>query len=362
MCQPYSCPAGDAMSKVYFKKINSNMNDSDRSEIAKELLAKIIAEEKIKLEKTVPLKVHFGEEGNITYVKPENYTGIIDFLKNNNIKSQFMETSTLYGGQRYKRELHAVLAKKHGFTKLPVVFADGDRGEEFSEVSINKKHFKTCKIGRKFLDHKQIIVLSHFKGHMLAGFGGAIKQLAMGHAAKGGKLAMHMGVKPRIKNNKCVRCGSCLKVCNQDAIIIQDKEKGKSYIDHSKCVGCGACFATCPHKAITIFSLKSLSHMFLGRNEFREKLVEYAYAAQLGKRNIYVNFVMNITKGCDCEGREMKPLMDDIGICVSTDPVAIDRACYDMVKKKGKAFKGVGQLSYAEKIGLGSQEYEIIQI
>lgn len=126
----------------------------------------------------------------------------------------------MYGGQRYKKELHAKAAEAHGFTQLPIIFADGEHGEYFAEVEINKKHFKTFKIGKAFLDYDQLIVLSHFKGHLLAGFGGAMKQLAMGHAAKGGKMAMHIGEKPHIVKRKCKQCKVCLKRCNEDAITI----------------------------------------------------------------------------------------------------------------------------------------------
>jgi uncharacterized Fe-S center protein len=200
--------------------------------------------------------------------------------------------------------------------------------------------------------------MSHFKGHQLAGFGGAIKQLSMGCAAKGGKLAMHTDIKPRIINRKCKKCNLCKKRCNENAITIDRK----SFIDHKICVGCGACVSICPHKAVSIITLKSLYNVFLQGRKFREKLVEYAYAAHKDKRNIYFNFAMTITKGCDCEPKKMDPIMDDFGIFVSTDPVAIDKACYDIAKEKGKVFKGSEQFLYAEKTGLGSATYNLIQV
>jgi len=347
------------VSKVYFKKVNQETSTTKIKAITKELLEKIITEKQIKLEKTVPLKVHFGEKGNITFIKPENFDGIVDFLEEKNIKSYFMETSSLYGGQRYKKDLHLKTAKEHGFTRLPVVIADGDCGENFIEIEINKKHFKSCKLGAEFDKYSQLIVIAHFKGHMLAGFGGAIKQLSMGYASKGGKLAMHAGGKPHIVSRKCKKCKLCLQRCNVDAINIGEK----SFIDKEKCVGCGACAAICPHGAISLFSagniFKAVSTM---GNPFREKIVEYAYAAQKGKSNIYINFAMNITKGCDCEPKKMEPLMDDIGILISTNPVAIDQACYDLVAENGKRFKGESQLGYAEKVGIGSREYDLVEI
>ncbi|MDQ7826203.1 MAG: DUF362 domain-containing protein [Candidatus Eremiobacteraeota bacterium] len=321
------------------------------------MLDKIIEREHITLEKEIPLKVHFGEKGNTTFLRSENFEGIIEYLKQRGIETCYIETSVLYGGQRYKKELHLKTAEEHGFTQLPVVIADGDQGESFVEVEINKNHYKTCKIGKAFLDYTQLIVISHFKGHLLAGFGGAIKQLSMGHASKGGKLAMHMGIKPRIINRKCRKCRLCQERCNENAITI-DK---KSFIDHKKCVGCGACVAICPHKATSILSLQGIFNAVIQGGKFREKVVEYAYAAQKGKKNIYLNFAMNVTKGCDCEGKKMKPVMEDYGIFAATDPVAIDRACYDMALRKGRKFKGSEQFLYAEKIGLGSTNYRLIQ-
>ena len=191
---------------------------------------------------------------------------------------------------------------------------------------------------------------------MLAGFGGAIKQLAMGYASKGGKLAMHMGVKPRIKNRKCKKCHKCEERCNEKAITIG----AKSFIDRAKCVGCGACISICPNKAISIISLMGIIRA-LSLGKFREKLAEYAYAAQKDKNNIYINFLMSITRGCDCEPKKMKPLLADIGICASTDPVAIDKASHDLVKARGKKFGGGKIFNYAEKIGLGSQNYTLVE-
>lgn len=345
-------------SNVYYSKIDSSIDTKAIQKISNNLLSTIINKENIELEKEIPLKVHFGEQKNVTYIKPENYLGIIDFLKEKNIESSYMETCVLYGGQRYKKEVHEKTAEAHGFTQLPIIFADGDHGENYAEVEINKKHFKTFKIGKEFLNYNQLIVVSHFKGHALAGFGGAIKQLSMGHAAKGGKLAMHVGEKPLIKSKKCVQCNLCKTRCNVDALNIGKK----SYISHSDCIGCGACMAICPHKAITIISFKN-ALKFLGfGNPFIEKVVEGAFAAQKDKRNIYINFAMNITPGCDCEPKKMKTIMDDFGIFISTDPVAIDKACYDIAKENGKKFRGYKTFAYAEEIGLGSADYNLIEV
>lgn len=345
-------------SNVYYTKIDSKTSAKEIQNISKKLLNTLMEKENIKLEKTIPMKVHFGEQKNVTFVKPDYYLGIIEFLKEKNVETCYIETSVLYGGQRYKKELHIKTAEVHGFTQLPIVFADGDHGENYAEVEINQKHFKKFKIGKAFLDYNQLVVISHFKGHMMAGFGGAIKQLSMGFAAKGGKMAMHLGEKPQIVSKKCKQCNICKTRCNEDALIIGKKSR----IDLNKCVGCGACMAICPYDAITILTFKGILK-FLGiGNPFIEKVVEGALAAQKGKKNIYMNFAMNVTPGCDCEPKKMKPLMDDFGVFISTDPVAIDKACYDMAKERGKAFKGFKAFAYAEKIGLGSAHYELHEI
>lgn len=345
-------------SNVYFKRIDSTTDKDSIRGISRQLLATLIEKESIGLRERVPLKIHFGEAKNTTFLKSEHYLGIIAYLRERGVESCYIETSVLYGGRRYKKELHEETAVAHGFTQLPIIFADGEYGEHFTEIEINKNHFRTFKVGKAFLDYDQIIVLSHFKGHMLAGFGGAIKQLGMGHAAKGGKLAIHMGEKPHIVSRKCEQCDLCKTRCNQDALIIGKK----SWIDHDKCVGCGACMAICPHKAISIFSFKSILKGIGIGNPFIEKLVEGAYAAQIGKQNIYMNFAMNITAGCDCEPRKMKPVMDDFGIFISTDPVAVDKACWDVAKEQGKKFRGSKAFAYAERIGLGLATYRLYEL
>lgn len=342
-------------SKVYFIAVDSCENVEKASESAKKILNFIVDEEKIVLENFIPLKVHFGEKGNETFISSENYDGIINYLKSKNVESAFIETNVLYRGERTTREKHIKLAKEHGFTKLPIIIADGEHGEEYEVVDINKKHFKSCKVGRKIAESKQIIVLSHFKGHALAGFGGAIKQLGMGCASRGGKLDQHANSIPKVNYFKCKACGTCVKQCPENAISIN----GKAKINKEKCVGCASCMAVCPYHSITNNWLGSLS------KSFNERLSEYAYAAAKGKNNIYITFAFNITRGCDCEGHKMKKICEDVGIFASTDPVAIDQAVVDVVNKiNGKTLfrRGMHTLEYAEKIGLGNRKYKLVTL
>ena len=345
------------MSEVYFIPVNSK-EPSEISAAAARLFEFLLKKHDLKLSDKLPIKTHFGEKGNRTYIRPECYDGIIDILEKAGCADRFLETSVLYGGKRFKRESHLQLAAEHGFTRLPVEIADGASGEELYLADVFLKHFKQCSIGKAFERYGQILVLSHFKGHALAGFGGAIKQLSMGFASKGGKLAMHMNVRPRIRKWLCKRCGMCVSRCQAEAITLGQKP----YIDKSKCLGCGACFSVCRHHAVSILSWKGLVNALFKGRFFREKLVEYAYGACQGKQHIFINFALNITRGCDCEPLPMKPCIHDIGIFASLDPVAVDRACWDAAKERGKKFAGVEQLAYAEKIGLGKNSYELITL
>lgn len=340
------------MRRVYFIAIDK-LDYGQMSKAAAKLLETLVREENVTLAEKVPIKTHFGEKGNRTFIRPEAYNGIIDYLRKNNCEDRFLETTVLYGGKRYERDSHLLLAAEHGFTALPVEIADGASGEDVYQVKIDGKHFENCTFGKAFERYSQVLVLSHFKGHALAGFGGAIKQLSMGFGSKGGKLAMHMNVRPQIRKWLCKRCGMCQKRCQANAITLGKKP----FIDKSKCLGCGACFSICKHHAISVFSWGGLINALFKGKFFREKLVEYAYGACKGKQHIFINFAVNITRGCDCEPLPMKPCVENIGIFASLDPVAIDRACHDAASKKGKKFAGAEQLNYAEKIGLGSNKY-----
>ncbi|MDP4093465.1 MAG: DUF362 domain-containing protein [Bacillota bacterium] len=343
------------MSNVYFQSIDSYSKTAEINATAVKLLQLIEKEENVALNTFIPLKVHLGEKGNTTFIEPKNFNGIIDYLTEKNIRTAFVETNVLYKGQRNTNEKHMKVAEEHGFTRIPVIIADGEAGEDYEVVEIDKKHFKECKIAKAVAKESQIIVLSHFKGHMLAGFGGAIKQLAMGCASKGGKLAQHANSIPKISRSKCTACKACAAKCPESAIIVGKKAE----IDKNKCVGCASCMAVCKNNAIKNSWLASLT------KAFNERMAEYAYAAAKGKRNIYINFAFNITRGCDCEGHSMKPIARDIGIFASTDPVAVDQACLDILERnEGKRVlkRGRRTLEYAADIGLGSRKYQLVEL
>ncbi|MDD3153675.1 MAG: DUF362 domain-containing protein [Victivallaceae bacterium] len=347
------------MSNVYFKALPDGASEQEISAAGKEVLRALIDQEHIATAKKIPVKLHFGEKGNRTYLPPAVYDGAIDLLIERGAECSYIETSVLYGGERFSQARHLKLAAAHNFTRLPVVIADGAHGEDAQDILIQQKHFRTASIARALAEAEQVLVASHFKGHMLAGFGGAIKQLSMGFAAKGGKMAMHMGVKPRVFSFFCKGCKLCVTRCNENAITLHN---GKAKIDHAKCVGCGACFSICPSHAVSIFSLAGFKNALFGGRLFREKLVEYAYASSHGKPHLFLTFAVHITRGCDCEPRPMRPCVGDLGVFASADPVAIDCACYEMAAAHGRKFRGREQLDYAEKIGLGSTRVQLIEL
>jgi uncharacterized Fe-S center protein len=331
---------------------------TSKKDSAKKMFEHILAEENITLVKKVPLKVHFGERGNITYNKPEFYDGIIDSIEERGSESAYIETNVLYKGARTIKKDHLVVAAEHGFTRLPVIIADGDYGEDFSHIPLDFKHFKDAYIGKEFEPFNQIVVCSHFKGHSEAGFGGALKQLSMGFAARGGKMAQHSNNVPVVSIDKCTACDNCAKHCPVDAITVDEY----AVIDESLCIGCAACVGHCHFGAM---------NPDWGANEnFLEKVAEYAYAAQKNKEFIYITFVLNITEECDCYGIKMKPVVQDIGILGSTDPVALDQACYDLVREhKGNKTrmweyfdKGAVTLKYSEESGTGTRDYKLIKL
>ncbi len=294
--------------KVYFHSVKKQ-DLKNVSKIARDLLEKIVAREKIVLEKEIPLKIHAGEPGNISYIKPKNYDGIISYFKEKNIKTYYVETTTVTGS-RNSASGHIQVAKEHGFGQIPFRIFDGENGLNYTDVPVKAgHHFKSAKIASGFSDKKQVLVLSHFKGHIASGFGGAIKMLGIGFASRVGKIEQH----------------------------------AKNFTLSKKTINWG------------------LDPLYRGL-EFRERTAEYALAASKGKKNIYLAFALDIVKNCDCDGMPMEAIYKDLGIFASVDPVAIDKSCFEMLfQREGKKpFLGDDIFPYAEKIGLGTGKYELI--
>ncbi|MFA4833462.1 MAG: DUF362 domain-containing protein [Patescibacteria group bacterium] len=297
------------------------------------------------------IKVHFGEEGNTTYL-PASYVKEIAGMVENPV---LVECNVLYKSPRSQAATHKKLAKEHGFDFAEIDILDGELGDDVDAIKIKGEFFKECFLGKGLAKYKSLLVVSHFKGHISSGFGGAIKNLSMGLAGRRGKLALHAFVKHQVKQAKCVACGVCIANCPVEAVAFD--ESGKAKINTDKCISCSKCMSVCPTGAISIpWGEKDVS-------VFRKRLAEYALAGVSGRQCFYINFLINITEKCDCAGEKMGKMTDDIGILASSDPVAIDQASFDLVVKQCKDFEkqnGDAQLEHGEKIGLGTREYELI--
>jgi hypothetical protein len=353
-------------STVYFAAVN----DADDIQGVNGQLEKLLEKSKVldvihKKDK-VGMKMHFGEAGNINFVRPAHVRVICDEVKRKGASITLADVNTLYRGRRLNAADHQALAREHGFTKkavgLDVFIPDDKKESDIAAVQINQKHIQTAKVARLFIDADAIVSIGHFKGHGLTGFGGAIKNIGMGCATRDGKLAQHCDASPMFYQDKCKGCGECEIVCPVGAITIENE---KAVMDRSKCIGCASCVAACPNMAIFID--------FEAGNAVQEKMAEYALAVLRDKKGkaCFLNFALRISQECDCWSYKNPRIAPDVGIFASFDPVAIDKASFDLVNQaSGKdVFKqahpkedGMIQLRHAQAIGLGSMEYDLISV
>lgn len=309
----------------------------------------------------VAMKVHFGEKGCTTYVSPRLiklfYDKVIELKKS----AVLVECNVLYRGSRTNSKDHIETAIHHGFDFAPIDILDGQRGSEYFSQPIDFGMLKEARLGKGLLKYDSMIVISHFKGHEMVGYGGALKNIGMGLGSRSGKLAMHSDVEPIVNMAKCVGCGICVENCDFGAISLVS---GKAVIDPKKCKGCAMCIAVCPKKAITVPWRGSTS------KQLAQKIVEYAGAVieRIGaEKIIYINVLENITPLCDCVGIAQKKLIPDIGFLLGYDPVAIDKASLDLANKYAE-FNIVSrqdksmQVDYGNEVGIGSLEYELINL
>jgi uncharacterized Fe-S center protein len=305
------------------------------------------------------VKVHFGEDGNNNFLSPKIVSAVIRVVSQRGVQPVLLETSTLYRGKRASAKSHIELAWNHGFrlseVLAPIEIIDGKRGENYFSQPANLPTIKNAKIGRGLRKIGLLLNLAHFKGHFVTGFGGAIKNIAMGLAAKGGKLEMHSVSKPYVNQEKCQSCGECLSACPADAIsfVRYVAKIGPS------CQGCASCITVCPHGAIQI-KWNEASEMT------QLKLAEYAKIILENRQTFHFNFMLNLTPNCDCYPNTEKPFLPDIGFFAGYDPVAIEQAAYDKVKAELKEIYPYLNpeivLEHAEKIGLGNRNYQIVEI
>ena len=349
--------------------------------------------------KFTAIKIHFGEPGNMAYIRP-NYAGAVtEFLQGKGAQVFLTDSNTLYKGLRSNAVDHLKSATENGFNPLQVkcnvIIADGLKGTDYMAIPIEgAKYCPAPKIGRAIADADIIITMSHFKGHEQAGFGGALKNIGMGSASIGGKLELHSSSQPKIEKENCRGCNICVRNCNHGAISMGPDRK--AVIDYSLCVGCGQCVALCQFEGAVLADYNT-------SEELNYKIDEYSKAVLQGKPNFHISFIMNVSPECDCWGHNDAAIVPDLGILASFDPVALDQACVDMVMatpvlrsnnrirdldlraaENGNETADhcdcpmhVGEdkftyshpdtnweagLRYAEEIGLGSRKYELIEV
>ena len=332
--------------------------------------------------KFIAIKIHFGEPGNLAYIRPNYVARLVQFLQTKQAKVFLTDSNTLYCGGRSNAVDHLQSAMLNGFNPLavpcPVIIADGIKAIDFREVRIDGEYCKTAKIGSAIADADVVISMNHFKGHEQTGFGGALKNLGMGSASAGGKKEMHSSSQPRIDVVKCTACGQCVKYCAAKAMSLNKAKK--AHIDSAKCTGCGQCIAVCQHDAAQVIWDAAAEHTC-------RMVAEYSLAAVKDKPHFHINFIMDVSPDCDCWGYNDAPIVPNIGMAASFDPVALDIACADMVTAAAAntgscmnvhahgllqgedKFKLIHPrtdwrvcLAHAEKIGLGSMEYKLVEL
>ena len=332
--------------------------------------------------KFTAIKIHFGEPGNLAFLRPNWAKTVVDKVKSLGGKPFLTDCNTLYVGRRKNALEHLESAYENGYspfsTGCHVIIADGLKGTDETIVPIDGEYVKEAKIGTAIMDADIFISLNHFKGHEATGFGGAIKNIGMGCGSRAGKMEQHYSGKPVIDKEMCRSCRICTKNCAHDAISFDENRKAS--IDHNKCVGCGRCIGACAFDAIAPSDDSAEDHL-------NRKMAEYALAVVKGRPHFHISLVIDVSPYCDCHAENDVAIVPDVGMFASFDPVALDQACADacnrqnamvgaMLDDKIKAcghghdhFHTVSpntnwkvQLEHAEKIGLGQREYELIEV
>ena len=370
---------GGIMSTVFFADMRASHKENLFDKISR-LLTLCGLSQRVAEGDLTAVKIHFGEKGNSAFIRPIFVRRVVEELKKLGAKPFLTDSSTLYPGERKEAVSALACGIENGFAyavvNAPLIISDGLRGVTETTVPVAGELLREVYIGTEIVEADALVALSHFKCHELTGFGGAIKNLGMGCASRKGKLVQHSTVAPVVAAKACTGCTLCLKSCAHDAIAMVGS---KAVIDAEACAGCSRCITVCPVKAINIQWNEAADLVM-------KKMAEYATGAVANKpgKTVYLNFITQVSPACDCYGHCDAPIVNDIGICASTDPVALDQACADLVNNArgnldsalktghepgGDKFRGVWpeipwqvQLEHAEKVGLGSRTYELVRL
>lgn len=335
--------------------------------------------------KFVAIKLHFGELGNMSYLRSNYAKAVVDYVKAHGGKPFLTDCNTLYPGSRKNAIEHLYCAWENGFTPLtvgcPVIIGDGLKGTDDIAVPVQGGEFvKEARIGHAIMDADVFISLSHFKGHELTGFGGAIKNIGMGCGSRAGKQDQHCNGKAIIDPEKCRGCKRCLRECANGGLVFDETTKKMTVSEN--CVGCGRCIGACNFDAIDFARRQAVA-------ELNCRMAEYAKAVVDGRPNFHISLVVDVSPTCDCHSGNDAPMLPDVGMFASIDPLAIDQACVDACLKQEPLpntqltdqmakedfcdhhdhFENVTPnaeyktcLAHAAKIGLGNREYELITV
>ncbi len=365
-------------STVYFIDMRATMQENFISKIGR-LMETAGISQTVQERDLTAVKIHFGELGNAAFIRPVYLRKVVQAIKQTGGVPFLTDANTLYAGTRSDAPHHLTTAVQNGFAyavvEAPLVIADGLRGKNETAVPINQKRFASVYIGTDIVEADALVSVAHFKGHELSGFGGTIKNVGMGCASRKGKLAQHSSLSPGI-GEPCIGCGECQDHCSQDAISMVAE---KARIDADACIGCGECILICPNEAIEVQWNQSIPI-------FLESMVEYTMGvlANKAQKSLFINFITDVSPACDCYPTNDAPIVKNIGVVAATDPVAIDQASVDLVNAEPALagsrltantdpgqdkFKGIYpkvdweiQLDYAQRLGLGSRAYELIQL
>lgn len=352
-------------SDVFFSTIDSKKHKSPLLKI-KKLINRCAPESVFKKNELVALKTHFGEMGNTAYLRPVFLRPVLEKLNQLGAKPFLTDTNTLYIGMRTNSVDHLHNATLNGFNystlQTPVIIADGLRGDNEAAVDIDGELLKQVYLAADIASADAMMVVSHFKGHEVSGFGGAIKNISMGCACRRGKLDMHSDSCPTVVSDLCTSCGRCTTFCASNAIEM----KPTAFITN-RCTGCAMCISVCPETAIHInWNASSTST--------QKKMAEYACGVfkALDRKLLFLNVILSVSPACDCYPGNDRPVVSDIGFAASTDPVALDKACHDLVikayggkdpfKEKYPNIDANIQLAHAEKLGVGTTDYRLIEV
>ncbi|MDX9839887.1 MAG: DUF362 domain-containing protein [Desulfobulbus sp.] len=336
--------------------------------------------------KFVAIKMHFGELGNLGFLRPNYARAVVDVVKKVGGKPFLTDCNTMYPGSRKNALEHLYCAWENGFTPLtvgcPILIGDGLKGtDDIAVPVVGGEYVQAARIGRAIMDADVFISLTHFKGHEMTGFGGAIKNIGMGCGSRAGKTEQHSGGKASIDPAKCRGCRMCLKECANDALSFDARTK-KTRVNEDNCVGCGRCLGACNFDAISFTN-------FAANELLNRRMAEYTKAVVDGRPNFHISLVVDVSPNCDCHGENDVPILPDLGMFASFDPLALDQACVDAclqapplpgsqlaanLAKRGfvdrhdhftnstPASEWRTCLEHAEKIGLGTRNYELIRM